>query len=90
MLVCEICQHDFANKFTLKRHMERIHDSWQSQAEEEKEGDGESGTESENDSSEEHEDGSSSENNSISDDTDSYTFAEVQAILRFYCQKYIE
>jgi len=85
MLVCEICKRTFANKFTLKRHKERIHDSWQSQDEEEnEESGGESGTESEN----EDEDDPNADNRS--EVNDGYTFAEVRAILRFYCQKLIE
>jgi len=90
MLVCEICKRTFANKFTLKRHKERIHDFWQSQDEEEnEESGGESGTESGNVSSEnEDEDGPNADNHS--EVNDGYTFAEVRAILRFYCQKLIE
>lgn len=83
MFVCSHCQHHFANKYSLERHVRRIHDSWvpenetDDKNEEVKEDESESESESDADKSED-DDTESDE----AEDSARYTLNDLGNILR--------
>lgn len=79
--LCPYCETDFANKYTLNRHLDRKHGSQDIESDK---------NEEENSESEEEEDDTekscSSESESEADegdDSDTFTYDEVRAILRY-------
>lgn len=90
---CSYCEKHCTTKYNLKRHIGRAHDSWvpsQKGAEETESENEESDEENETDSEEAAntcESSNSDGESSDCEDNNSYTYDEVQAILRYVLQK---
>lgn len=80
--LCPYCETDFANKYTLNRHLERKHGSQDLESYKNEEENSDSEEEEEDDT----EKSCSSESESEADeggDTETFTYDEVRAILRY-------
>lgn len=88
---CQQCEKSFTNKYNLKRHIERQHDSWSDTVEQYDDKNTESESEKEDDKEESSDDSDISESGESqssdqSETTNSYTYEEVRAILRYFLQ----
>lgn len=88
--MCPSCEKEFVSKYNLKRHMEQKHDTLPPEQENVESEDADEESEEENSDSdngeeeeEDDEDGNHESNQSSDDQNDTYTHAEVQAIIRY-------